>query len=271
MDARRLAALAEPNRLRIVELLDQAPRPVGEIAARLDLRQPQVTKHLQTLERAGLVTRHPLGQRRIYALRREGLRELRDWLGAMTEERASEDVLTAYRRAVAAEEARVASGAPGERTLEVAREVPAPPGEVWRAWTSAEVVRRWWSPDHFEVADAVVEPVPGGRLEIVLAEGDGTRHRATGRFLALDEPASLSFSLAPLGPDGATLFSAVHEVALRPADAGTAVAMTIRVSDVAPAAVPALAGMSLGWEQTLAKLAALWPPRPRSAGRGARG
>ena len=33
----------------------ESPRPVGEIAARLDLRQPQVTKHLQTLERTGLV------------------------------------------------------------------------------------------------------------------------------------------------------------------------------------------------------------------------
>jgi uncharacterized protein YndB with AHSA1/START domain/DNA-binding transcriptional ArsR family regulator len=257
MDARRLAALAEPNRLRIVELLDAAPRPVGEIAARLDLRQPQVTTHLQTLERAGLVTRHPLGQRRIYALRREGLRELRDWLGAMADERPSEDVLTAYRRAVAAEEARMASGAPAERTLEVAREVPAPPGEVWRAWTSADLVRRWWSPDHFEVADAVVEPVPGGRLEIVMAEGDGNHHRATGRFLALDEPSSLSFALAPLGPDGAPLFSAVHHVAFTRAGAGTAVAMTIHVSDVAPAAAPALAGVTIGWEQMLAKLAVL--------------
>src|SRR5436853_7161480 len=81
VDSGLLAALAEPNRLRIVELLGESPRPVGEIAARLDLRQPQVTKHLQTLERTGLVEAHPLGRRRIYALRREPLRAPRDWLG----------------------------------------------------------------------------------------------------------------------------------------------------------------------------------------------
>ena len=55
VNATLLAALAEPNRLRIVGLLGAAPRSVGEIAAALRLRQPQVTKHLQTLERAGVV------------------------------------------------------------------------------------------------------------------------------------------------------------------------------------------------------------------------
>jgi DNA-binding transcriptional ArsR family regulator len=73
VDVLVLAALAEPNRLRIVELLGEAPRPVGEIATALGLRQPQVTKHLQTLERAGLVRVHPLGQRRVYVLRRSPL------------------------------------------------------------------------------------------------------------------------------------------------------------------------------------------------------
>ena len=64
MDGALLAALAEPNRLRIVELLNIAPRAVGEIASKLDLRQPQVTKHLQALERAGLVAVRRRGQMR---------------------------------------------------------------------------------------------------------------------------------------------------------------------------------------------------------------
>ena len=106
MDAALLAALAEPDRLRIVELLDAAPRSVGEVAARLGLRQPQATKHLQTLERAGLVTTHPLGQRRIYALRREPLRELAQWLETFHCAQPSETVLERYRRAVEIEERR---------------------------------------------------------------------------------------------------------------------------------------------------------------------
>jgi len=73
-------------------------------------------------------------------------------------------------------------------------------------------VRRWWSPEHFEVADCEVDAVVGGRLRIVLAEGDGTRHEAAGRFVALSRPRSLTFELAPLDPSGEPLFCAIHEV-----------------------------------------------------------
>ena len=66
-----LSALAAPNRLRIVELLREGPRPVGEIAVALRLRQPQVSKHLRVLSEAGLVEVHPLAQQRIYRLRAE--------------------------------------------------------------------------------------------------------------------------------------------------------------------------------------------------------
>ncbi|MFO0728520.1 MAG: metalloregulator ArsR/SmtB family transcription factor [Myxococcota bacterium] len=74
-----LAALAEPNRLRIVELLRAGPRPVGEISAALKLRQPQVSKHLQHLRGAGLVVVHPVAQQRVYELRAAPLAELHAW------------------------------------------------------------------------------------------------------------------------------------------------------------------------------------------------
>jgi len=75
-----LIALAEPNRLRIVELLRDRPRPVGEIAERLRLRQPQVSKHLRVLSDAGLVDVRPVAQQRIYQLRSEPFTELDKWL-----------------------------------------------------------------------------------------------------------------------------------------------------------------------------------------------
>jgi DNA-binding transcriptional ArsR family regulator len=75
-----LTALAEPNRLRIVELLREGPRPVGEIAARLKLRQPQASKHLRVLSEAGLVEVHPSAQQRIYRLRAEPFLALDAWL-----------------------------------------------------------------------------------------------------------------------------------------------------------------------------------------------
>lgn len=75
-----LGALAEPNRLHIVELLRDGPRPVGEIADRLGLRQPQVSKHLRVLSDAGVVEVQPVAQRRIYHLRPQPFQELDAWL-----------------------------------------------------------------------------------------------------------------------------------------------------------------------------------------------
>jgi DNA-binding transcriptional ArsR family regulator len=74
------SALAEPNRFQIVELLRQRPLPVGQIADRLKLQQPQVSKHLRVLSEAGLVEVRPLAQQRIYALRPEPLKELDEWV-----------------------------------------------------------------------------------------------------------------------------------------------------------------------------------------------
>jgi DNA-binding transcriptional ArsR family regulator len=73
-------ALAEPNRLQIVELLSRGPLPVGAVVGRLGIRQPQASKHLRVLSDAGLVEVRPVAQRRIYALRLEPLQELDVWL-----------------------------------------------------------------------------------------------------------------------------------------------------------------------------------------------
>lgn len=98
-----LTALAEPNRLRIVELLRDRPRPVGEIARRLRLRQPQVSKHLRVLSDAGLVDVRPVAQQRIYELRGEPFNELDKWLGtfrrAMTDRYDRLDDLISERKA----------------------------------------------------------------------------------------------------------------------------------------------------------------------------
>jgi DNA-binding transcriptional ArsR family regulator len=83
-------ALAEPNRLAIVELLRGGPQPVGAIGDRLKMYQPQVSKHLRVLRDAGLVEVEPRAQQRLYALRQQPLRELDVWLDrfrAMWDER----------------------------------------------------------------------------------------------------------------------------------------------------------------------------------------
>lgn len=256
MDVAILLALGERNRLRIVELLNLAPRSVGEIADKLGLRQPQATKHLQSLERAGIVTMQPLGQRRIYALRRKRFRELREWLESLSPPHRSEAVLEEYSRAIKAERALARNNplwAVG-RTLKFTRAVAAPPDAVWAYWTSANLVRRWWSPEHFDVVKSSVNAAVGGRIEIVMQEGDGTRHTSRGRFIDLTPREHLRFELGPLAPDGAQILSAVHDLRLNYQGKRTKLTLTIRVTSASPGAVPALAGMRLGWEQLLDKL-----------------
>ena len=72
--------LAEPNRRRILDLLRDAERPVGELVAALGVSQPAVSKHLRVLRAAGLVDVRADAQRRIYKVRTEPLRALEAWL-----------------------------------------------------------------------------------------------------------------------------------------------------------------------------------------------
>jgi DNA-binding transcriptional ArsR family regulator len=72
--------LAEPNRRRILDLLRDEERPVGELVRLLAASQPSVSKHLRVLRDAGLVEVRVDAQRRLYRVRPEPLREVAGWL-----------------------------------------------------------------------------------------------------------------------------------------------------------------------------------------------
>jgi DNA-binding transcriptional ArsR family regulator len=82
MNPEMLAALGEPNRLRIIELLRAGPRPVNDIHSRLELRQSQASQHLKVLRDVGWVEVEPRAQQRFYRLRAEPLKQLHEWLDA---------------------------------------------------------------------------------------------------------------------------------------------------------------------------------------------
>ena len=77
-----LSALGEPNRLRIVELLRKGPSSVNEIAERLGLSQPLVSKHLRVLREAGIVRVRAEAQQRLYELRPEAFEQLETWVSS---------------------------------------------------------------------------------------------------------------------------------------------------------------------------------------------
>ena len=72
--------LAEPTRRRILDLLRDRERPVGELVDRLSMSQPAVSKHLRVLRDSGLVDVRVDAQRRVYRLRPEPLKEVDAWI-----------------------------------------------------------------------------------------------------------------------------------------------------------------------------------------------
>jgi DNA-binding transcriptional ArsR family regulator len=75
-----LAALADPTRRRIIELVSETERDAGEIGSQFDVSQPAISRHLRVLRESGLVRVRPEAQRRLYSLDPKPLAELDKWL-----------------------------------------------------------------------------------------------------------------------------------------------------------------------------------------------
>jgi DNA-binding transcriptional ArsR family regulator len=81
--------IAEPNRRRILDLLMEEERPVGDLVEAMHVSQPAVSKHLKVLRDAGLVEARTDAQRRVYRVRTEPLRAVDEWLRPYRQQWAS--------------------------------------------------------------------------------------------------------------------------------------------------------------------------------------
>jgi DNA-binding transcriptional ArsR family regulator len=100
-------ALGEPVRRRILELLHDGPTPVGQLAARLPVGRPAVSKHLRVLSNAGLIEHRSAGTRNLYMLAPDGMAAAQQWLV-----RTWDTVLGAYAAEVARQPARQPRSSP---------------------------------------------------------------------------------------------------------------------------------------------------------------
>ncbi|WP_433272396.1 metalloregulator ArsR/SmtB family transcription factor [Actinosynnema sp. CS-041913] len=253
------SALGDTARWRIVELLAERPRSVGELAELTGLRQPQTTKHLQTLARAGLVTVFPLGQRRVYAVETEPLaalaHRLRELVEATEAHEGERDVIARYRAAIEAETA-VADGerwADG-RVFSFERLLAAPPDLVWRHWVDPDLLGSWWAPPSMTVTDCALEPRAGGRAVLEYRDAEG-RYRSEGRVHGAKEAERLVFDLSVLDAAGAVSFTGHYDLTLTAAPDGTRLRLGLRITETTVEAVPYIAGIGTGWGQVLDHLA----------------
>ncbi|XVQ06876.1 metalloregulator ArsR/SmtB family transcription factor [Spirillospora sp. CA-255316] len=266
MDA-LLTALADPARWRLVSLLAERPRPVGVLAQLAGARQPQTTKHLQTLERAGVVTSQRTGQRRIYALRSAPLRDLAAALNRLadTADQAGGPRGTYERYGLSLHTERLAAQEPGwadGRSFRFLRSLTGRPELVWRHLTETALLARWWTPDDLRVSELVFEARPGGRivLEYRDAEDAGGSDLVAGHAEGVVEDARpgerLAYRLSPLLPDGGLAFTARVDLGLRPTGTGTDLDVHWRLTDSTVGSADFIAGIEIGFGQSLDRLAA---------------
>jgi DNA-binding transcriptional ArsR family regulator len=90
------SALADPTREAIVRLLVERELSVGEIAGRLPVSRPAVSKHLRLLEGAGLVCFRSEGTRNVYALQPDALAALRDEIDGLWQQALARFALVAH-------------------------------------------------------------------------------------------------------------------------------------------------------------------------------
>ncbi len=76
----KMAALADPMRRAIFEMLADGPRSVGDLAERLPVSRPAVSQHLKALQDAGFVTFESVGVRNLYRIEPDRIAEVRDYL-----------------------------------------------------------------------------------------------------------------------------------------------------------------------------------------------
>ena len=75
-----IAALSDPTRREIIEMLAGKEMPAGAIASRFDMSAPAVSQHLKVLKDARLVSVRADAQRRLYSLNKDGFEEMDEWL-----------------------------------------------------------------------------------------------------------------------------------------------------------------------------------------------
>ncbi|MFI7610296.1 metalloregulator ArsR/SmtB family transcription factor [Nonomuraea terrae] len=262
-----LTALADPARWRLVTLLAERPRSVGVLAQLAEARQPQTTKHLQTLERAGVVVSQRTGQRRVYALQPGSLRDLAAALNRLadTADRDGGPRETYDRYGAGLHAERHAAQEPGwadGRAFRFRRSLTGPPELIWHHLTDASPLARWWAPDGLRVSEFVFEARPGGRIVLEYRDtedldgSDVVVGRAQGVVDDVRPGEHLAYRLSPLLPDGGLAFTGHLDFDLRHTDTGADLEVHYRITDSTTDSADFIAGIEIGFGQSLDRLAA---------------
>jgi len=139
-------------------------------------------------------------------------------------------------------------------TLVIVRTFPAPRGVVFKAWSSADHIQRWFSPEHYTVPEAEIDFRTGGVFVFCMRSPEGQDHWSRGRYDEVSPPDRLAFTVA-VGAAASPEVTAFTTVTFEDDGAGTRITVRQRYDIHDPAFAAAVAGAPEGWRTTLDKLA----------------
>jgi uncharacterized protein YndB with AHSA1/START domain len=144
----------------------------------------------------------------------------------------------------------------GERTLEIVRIIDAPRSLVFEAWTEREHLSQWWGPSGFTNPVCEIDARPGGAIRIVMRGPDGAEYPMKGEFHEVVRPERLVFTNIALDRDGTHLIDGLTSVTFE--EHGQKTKLIVNTSAIGRVAYAErmLAGMEIGWTQSIDRLAA---------------
>ena len=143
--------------------------------------------------------------------------------------------------------------------VRLSRVFAAPRETVFKAWSSADHIKRWFCPAGYSVPEAKVEMRVGGPFEVCMRSPEGVDHWTRGTFTEVMAPGRLAIDLHVVDPcGGGPLFSAFTEVNFRDDASGGTLMEVVQTYSLAGAAQAEqmVKGAPEGWRQTLDKLEA---------------
>ena len=142
----------------------------------------------------------------------------------------------------------------GEGTVTIRRTFDAPRALVWRAWTDQTMMAQWFGPRTFTTPVCELDVRVGGALRIVMRGPDGSEYPMKGVFTEVVPEQRLVFTNIPLDQNGNHLMEGETRVTFADAGGKTELVMTSHMVGCVPVAKQMLAGMEMGWAQTIDKL-----------------
>jgi len=125
---------------------------------------------------------------------------------------------------------------------------------VFKAWSSADHVKRWFCPETYTIPQATVETKVGGPFEVCMCSPAGEQHWIRGGFVEVVANERLVIDMLVTDSDGAKLFRALTEVTLSDVLGGTRMDVVQTYTLIDPSKAWMIAGAPQGWGSTLDKL-----------------